>query len=588
MDDIFNNQSAGIPRKDISIFWHLAKPHFGRLVGALVCGLVLSGINGAIAWSVKPTMDTFFLNKNPALLYLFPIGVIILFCFRGIFTYCNHYLMSSIGAKIVKSLRQDLYNRLLRLPYSYYTRTSSGSIVSKTLNDIGLLQTTVASTIKDFIVEGGTIIVLAIVAITRKWDLALLSFIVLPLMIYSIARLGKVMKKTSMGTRIFISRITSILHETLQGLKIIKAFTMEREMSKRNDNALTDHYRNTMREVRITEVSSLMAEVLGGVGIAIILFYGGHIVMSDKMTIGSFFSFVVAILMMYTPLKRISRVHNNFQQGRNVIERIREIVSVAQEKEGGIEKEIKGHIVFEDVSFKYPASDGYSIRNISFEVKPGEIVALVGHSGAGKSTVVDLIAGFWYPSDGAIYVDDTDIRDLSLTSLRGHMGIVTQDVVLFDDTIKSNILFGKPDVSGDEVIEAAKAAYAHEFIMQMPEGYDTETGERGVRLSGGQKQRITLARAILRNPSVLILDEATSALDTESEQKVQMALEKLMKGRTTIVIAHRLSTVRTASRIIVMERGKIVQQGDHESLLSQGGLYRELYAMQFEGSNTGR
>lgn len=581
IEEIFKKYQAGSLRNDVSIFWQFSTPYLWRLLAAVVCSLMLSGINGAIAWIIKPVLDTLFIKKSSNFLFLLPFGIIILFFMRGAFTYITNYLMSSIGAKIVRSLRQGIYNKLLFLPLSFYGKTSSGSVVSKSLNDMEILNLTVAHTIKDFFVAGGTVIALAIVAFTRKWDLALLSFIVIPLIVYGISKFGVMMKRVSMNTRKLISKITTILHESLQGMKIIKAFTMEEEMNKRHEKALAEHYRNTMREVRINESSSLLTEVLGGVGIAIILFYGGHLVISEKISAGSFFSFIAAVLMMYTPMRRLSRINNNFQQARNVIERIKEIIFVESEKKGGIERAIKGHIVFENVSFKYPSSESYVLKDINLHINPGEIIALVGYSGAGKSTLVDLIAGFWYPNKGKILIDGTDTRDLSLKSLRGHIGIVTQDIVLFNDTIEANILFGRPDAAKAEVIEAAKAAYAHEFIMELSDGYETKIGEGGIRLSGGQKQRITIARAILRNPSILILDEATSSLDTESEQKVQKALEKLMEGRTTIVIAHRLSTVLKATKIIVMSRGRIIQHGSHEELLLAGGLYQELYAMQF-------
>jgi subfamily B ATP-binding cassette protein MsbA len=556
----------------------------GRLVVAMFFSLILSGINGAIAWAVKPALDTIFFKKSSNYLIALPIGVIILFLMRGVFTYLTNYLMGSIGAKIVKSLRQKIYDKLLVLPFSYYTGTSSGSLVSRILNDVGMLHNTVAYTIKDFFVEGSTVIVLACVALYRRWDLALLSFIVIPLILFSISRLGAMMKKTTMKTRQLIAKVTTILHETLQGIKIIKAFTMEKGMTERNERALSEHYRNTMREVRITEFSSLMAELLGGIGIAIILFYGGHLVMTGKTSPGSFFSLIAAIIMMYTPLRRLSRVHNNFQQARTVIERIKDVVLVETEKENGIEKDSKGHIIFENVWFKCPSSENHALKDINFEIRPGEIAALVGYSGSGKSTLVDLIAGFWYPSEGHILIDRIDIRNLSLKSLRKNLGLVSQDIILFDETVRANILYGRPGASEEEIIEAAKAAYAHEFILELPEGYETRIGERGVKLSGGQKQRITIARAILRNPNILILDEATSFLDMESEHMVQKALEKLMEGRTTIVIAHRPSTVQKAKKIFVMSHGTIVQQGNHEELISQGGLYRELYNLQFLGT----
>jgi subfamily B ATP-binding cassette protein MsbA len=581
LTEIFKSKYGKSWRDDLFILWQLSRPYLGRLFAAMFFSLILSGINGAIAWAVKPALDTIFFKKSSGYLIALPVGVIILFLLRGVFTYLTSYLMGSIGAKIVKSLRQKIYDKLLALPLSYYTNTSSGSLVSKILNDVRIFQSTVAYTIRDFFVEGSTVIVLACVAIYRRWDLALLSFIVMPLILFSISKFGARMKKTSMNTIKLIAKVTTILQETLQGIKIIKAFTMEKGMAERNEKALVGHYRNTMREVRINEFSSLIAEILGGIGIAIILFYGGHLVMTGQTSPGSFFSLIAAIIMMYTPLRRLSRVHNNFQQARNVIERIEDIVLIETEKEGGIQKESEGHITFGNVWFKYPSSENYALKDISLEIRPGEIAALVGYSGAGKSTLVDLVAGFWYPSKGNIFIDGVDIRDLSLRSLRKNLGLVSQDLILFDETVKANILYGRPDAKEGEVIEAAKAAYAHDFIVELPEGYESRIGERGVKLSGGQKQRITIARAILRNPNMLILDEATSFLDMESEHIVRKALEKLMEDRTTIVIAHRPSTVQKATRIFVMSQGMIIQQGNHEELISQGGLYRELYNLQF-------
>ncbi len=579
--EIFKKRYSKNWKEDIFVLWQLSLPYIWRLVAAVLCSAMLSGVNGAVAWLIKPVLDTLFIKKASGFLFFLPFGVVILFFLRGAFAFLTDYLMSSIGAKIVRSLRQGIYSKLLVLPLSFYNETSSGSVMSKVFNDIETLKSTVADTVKDFFVSGGTVIVLTIVAITRKWDLTLMSIVVIPLIIFSIAKFGTMMKRTSMKTRKLISKVTIILHESLRGMKIIKAFTMEKEMTNRHENALTDHYRNTMREVRINAFSSLMTEVFGGIGVAIILFYGGHLVISGEISSGEFLSFITAILMIYTPLKRLSRLHNDFQQARNVIQRVREIVLVEPERKGGIEKEIRGHIIFENVSFLYPSARDYAVNNINLEIMPGELIALVGHSGAGKSTLVDLLAGFWYPNEGHITIDDINTRDLSLKSLRRHLGIVTQDMVLFNDTSRANILFGRPDATNEEVIEAAKAAYAHEFIMELPEGYETKIGEHGVKLSGGQKQRIAIARAILRNPTILILDEATASLDTESEQKVQKALERLMTGRTTIVIAHRLSTVKKATRIIVMNKGRIVQQGAHDELLLQGGLYQELYNMQF-------
>jgi subfamily B ATP-binding cassette protein MsbA len=588
IEELFRKTRAGTVKADISLLWNLSRPYFKVLAAAALCGLILSGLTGAIAWLIEPVMDSVLVKKSYGFLLLLPFGIIGLFMLRGVFTFLTNYLMNSVGAKIARSLRDRIYRKLLVLPLSFYHATSSGSVISKMQNDIEVLNRIVAQTVKDFFVEGGTVIVLAAVAIIRKWDLALISFIVIPLIIYGIGWLSNLMKRISARTRILISEVTVILHESLQGIKIIKTFTMEKAMAKRYHIALQEHYRNIMREVRTDEFSRFLAEALGGIGVAIIVFYGGHLIISEQISPGSFSSLAVAILLMYTPLKRLSKVVNNFQQARTVFERVREIFIIDNEAQGGIEKDIRGRIVLNNVSFRYPGSEHFALKNVNLEIEEGKVTALVGHSGAGKSTLVDLIAGFWYPTEGNINIDGVSTRDLQLKSLRKHLGIVSQDIVLFDDTIKENIRLGRPDATGSEIIAAAQAAYAHEFITEMPEGYDTNIGERGVKLSGGQKQRITIARAILKNPPILLLDEATSSLDMESELRIQKAMETLMTKRTTIVIAHRLSTVKRASRIIVLNRGVIVQQGTHEELLKEGGLYHELYNMQFMASDSDR
>jgi len=566
---------------DLAVFWRLIKKHRLRFLIAMICSIAISGTNGAIAWSVKPAMDQIFVKKSSEYLYLILIAVVILFTLRGLFTFFNNYLMSSIGANIVKSVREAVYDKLLRLPFSFFCRDSSGNIISKLLNDIDLLNNTVSYTIKNFIVEGLTVVVLAGVAFYRKWDLALLSFVVIPLMVYVMTKLGKRMKDIGMKTRLRIARVTTLLHEALHGIKIIKAFTMEDDMINRYRKALNEHYRNIMREVKNEEFTSLITEIIAGVGVAMILFYGGWLVVNDKISSGDFFSFATAVMLMYTPLKRLTRVNALFQRGRNVVERLREIIFVNHEAEEGIKKEIKGHITFKNVSFKYPVSKDYALKNINIDIKPGETVAIVGPSGAGKSTIADLVAGFWYPTEGEILIDGISTKQYSLHTLRSQIALVTQDIVLFNDTAMNNIKFGNISSTDKEAIEAAKMADAHDFIINLPDGYNSIVGEKGILLSGGQKQRITIARAILRKPKILLLDEATASLDTESEEKIQRALEEMIKGRTTIVIAHRLSTIKRADKIIVMDKGKIIEQGTHEELLSREGLYRELWHLQF-------
>lgn len=579
--DIFQRYKGGAFRDDIKTMYCLAKPYARLFIFAVLCSSALSGINGLIAWGIQPALDLVFSKKSPLILTFIPLGVIILFLLRGIFVYTTSYLMISIGARIAVDVRETIYSRLVRLPMSFHTSTPSGTVMSRMLNDVGLMQSIFAGTVRDFVVEGATAIVLLFVAFYRRWDLALLAFVVIPIILLSIAKLGKIMKRVSLKTRVLISDLTVTLQETLQGIKIIKAFTIEEQMRTRFKHELNAHYNNTMKEVKVDESSRLLAEILGGIGVSAILLYGGHLILTDSIQPSTLFSFIAAILLVYTPLKRLSKVHNGFQQIRTVFQKIKELLLITEEKTGGIKHDIKGNVVFQDVYFSYPDSDEIVLKNINFEAKEGEIVALVGYSGAGKTTIVDLVSGFWFPTKGSVMIDGIDTREIDLVNIRNAIGLVSQDVVLFDDTVRANILLGKKDASEEAIIEAAKSAYAHDFIMELPNGYDTIIGERGARLSGGQKQRITIARAILKDPKILLLDEATSSLDTESEQKVQKALEKLMHGRTTIVIAHRLSTVQISQKIIVLNKGIIEQIGTHDELMKQGGIYTELYNMQF-------
>ncbi|NOZ25946.1 MAG: ABC transporter ATP-binding protein [Nitrospirae bacterium] len=581
MKNFFRDVSSKEWRNDFHAIWSLTRQHLPRLIVAVLCSLVLSAINGAIAWLVKPSLDSLFVEKNRTILYLLPAGIFLLFVLRGLFAFLNNFLMSSIGAKIVKTLRQALYNKLLSLPVSFFAGKSSGSIISRVLNDIGSLENLIANTARNFFVQSATVLALAVVALFRRWDLALLSFTVIPLVVLVTDRFGRRMKRTSKKTREFISDVTKMVQETVLGIRVVKAFTMEEEMRRRNDEAVSRHYRNVMREVRIREFTSVSMEIIAGAGIAVILWYGSYLIINDKLSVGSFFSFITAILMIYTPLKRLGQVNNNFQMIRTALHRVKEIFLLGDEEEGGKEMtEIEGHIAYDGVSFHYPDSVEPALKDVSLEIQPGETVAIVGYSGSGKSTLIDLLLGFWNGYTGRITVDGTDIREYSLKGLRSHIGVVSQDIVLFDDTVRNNILFGRPEATEAEVLDAARAAYAHDFIMEMPQGYDTYIGERGVKLSGGQKQRISLARAILKNPKILILDEATSSLDADSEAKIQKALESIMPGRTTLIIAHRLSTINKADRIVVMDRGRIIQQGSHDELFSSGGLYQELYIAQ--------
>ena len=568
--------------KDLKKILVLVKPYWGRLIVAGICSLVVSGLNGSLAWLVKPAVDKVFVQKEPTFLVLLSLAVMTAYVGKGVFSFFHSYLMRSAGAKIVRDIRNKLFHHLLYLPMGFLHKDSTGAMVSRVINDAGFVQGLLAHTVKDIFVESGTVLVLVFVAMSRRWDITLISIVVLPVAFFFVARLGKRLKKVSRRTQEKIAEITEILAETFSGNKIIKSFCREEDEMRRFRAKNHDFYRELMRSTRIIEGTSLMMEFVGGFGIALILWYGGGLVIRGVITAGDFFSFLTAIFMIYTPARRLVGANNSLQQASAPLDRIDRLLEEKTEPDGTIALEgFHQGIAFDHVSFRYQGTDDDALEDITLTVKKGEIIALVGRSGAGKTTFVDLIPRFYAPGGGKISIDGVDISGVTLKSLRSLIGIVTQDVILFNDTVRANIAYGDAGASEEDIVNAAKAAYAHEFILQLPHGYDTVVGERGVRLSGGQKQRLSIARAILKNPPILILDEATSSLDTASEIMVQRALENLMNDRTAFVIAHRLSTVRRATRIIVMDKGKIVEAGTHEELLAFDGIYRKLHSLQF-------
>ncbi|MEW6001297.1 MAG: ABC transporter ATP-binding protein [Nitrospirota bacterium] len=560
----------------------LVSPYWGRIGLSGVLSLVVSGINGSLAWLVKPALDGIFLEKNKILLTFLPLAVLILYFLRGLFAFFQSYLMRSVGAKVVRDMRNRLFGHLMYLPVGHYKKESTGSMLSRITNDIGNLQNLLAYSIKDLFVESATVIVLLGVALYRRWDLTLMAVTILPVAFYSTGRIGKRLKKVSKRAQQKISLITEYLTESFNGIKIIKVFGRERDTLKRFKGKNQDFYREIMRSARLIESTSLLMEVVGGLGIAFVLWYGGRLVITGAITPGDFFSFLAAIFMVYTPAKRLAGVNNGLQQARASFERISEIELKEQEKDGNLViPHIKENVEFKNVSFTYPDVGYEALRDINLNIKKGEVIAIVGRSGVGKTTLVDLLPRFHDPTGGTIYLDGIDITKATLQSLRRQIGVVSQDVILFNDTARNNISFSKPEAQEDEIVGAAKAAFAHEFIIKFPQGYETVIGERGVRLSGGERQRLSIARAILKNPPILILDEATSSLDTESEMMVQKALYNLMENRTTFVIAHRLSTIRRATKIIFIDRGKIIESGTHEELIRTDGMYKKLYELQF-------
>ncbi len=559
--------------------WQLARPYWWLVSLAIVFSFVASSLQGAIAWLVKPAMDKVLLARNYQYLALLPVGVIALIFLRSGAAFVQSYCMRVASLRLVRDVRNLLYHHLIRLPVGYFQKETSGRIVSRLVTDVSLIETSLGTIFQTTMIEGATVITLAAVALWRRWDLALLSFIVLPLVGYMARRLGVRIHRRRHRAQEKIADVTHRISEAIQGLKVIKVFGQESQRERIFSQENKRFYREMVRLTRLKEGTRILADGLTGLGVALVLWYGGSLVVRGVITSGDFFSILTALFMVFTPVKRLARSYTNIQEIRAAIDRVDQLLYLPEEKSGqhpidSFRREIR----FEKVSFAYPGSSEPVLKEVDLVIGQGEVVAIVGPSGAGKSTLVDLIPRFFDPTSGRILIDGLDLRELDLRDLRNLMAIVSQDVILFNDTVAENIAFGRPEASLEEIIEAAKMAYAHEFIENLPQGYQTLLGERGLNLSGGQRQRIAIARAILKNPPILILDEATSALDAVSERLVQKALEKMMIGRTTIVVAHRLSTIKGADKIVVLDQGQIIAQGRHEELFQKNPTYRQLYS----------
>ncbi len=561
------------------------RPYIGLLLVAMLCSIVVSGVTGATAWLVKPVLDDIFIKKDVNMLALLPLGIIVLYVTKGAFGYIHSYLMKLIGAKVATDIRQSLYNHTINLPLRFYSDNSTGTLVSRFTSDVGGIQGIIADSLKNIFIEGFTLIVLAVIAFYRKWDLALISLVIFPLSAILIIKVGNRLRKIGRMAQDKIADVMAALSETFTGIKIVKAFGMEERESRKFEEKNKGYLNAIIKATKTAELTSPLVEVIGGIGVAVVVWYGGFQVVSGKISAGTFFSFIAAVLMLYTPIRRLSSVNNAVQQAIGASERIFYLLDTEPEpKSDGLKRitTVESMIEFKDVWFSYGDRKRDALVGIDLKVNAGEIVAFVGMSGGGKTTLVNLIPRFYEPTEGAILIDGINIRELTLESLRGLIGIVSQETILFNDTIRNNIGYGRKGASEDEIIDAARLAYAHDFIKDLPHGYDTVIGERGMKLSGGQRQRVSIARALLKDPPILILDEATSLLDPASEYYVQMALSNLMKDRTTFVIAHRLSTIKIADRIIVIDKGMIVEMGQHDELLKKGGYYSRLYRMQLD------
>ncbi len=555
----------------------LTKPYWTRVIFGVFLGLLVSMVTGAIAWLVKPALDIIFIEKRYEYLTLIPFGVFALFSVKGMLNFGQEYLMASSGLKLVRDTQNKLHSHILYIPVGYFHKEASGMVISRVINDVKMLSTLFSSVIKTLIIQVPTIIVLLGIALYRKWDLTLLSIMLVPLIAYSARKFGKNVKRRSLEAQRKLSSLTHRLSESITGSKLIKVFNREvyRDIKFKEENRRV--YKELVNVIKLKEGTKLIIDVITGIAIGLVLWYGGNLVKNGVITSGDFASIIAAIYMVFSPVKKLGESYTLLQEIRSAIERIETVLYTQVEDTGVIEiTEVKDRISFEDVSYAYSSNNIPVLKNINIDIKAGEVVALAGPSGAGKTTFADLIPRFYNPTGGGIRIDGIDIKEIEIKSLRSLIGIVSQDIILFNDTVMENIAFGNHQAKFEDIKKAAEMAYASEFIENLPDGYDTIIGERGLTLSGGQRQRLAIARAILKNPPILILDEATSSLDTISESLVQKALEGLMKDRTTIIIAHRLSTIKKADRIIVLEDGEITDIGTHEALLSKGNTYSKL------------
>ncbi|OEU51528.1 MAG: lipid A export permease/ATP-binding protein MsbA [Desulfobacterales bacterium S3730MH5] len=571
------------------IYWRLialVKSQWRCLFFAMLCMLVVAALTAATAYLVKPVLDEIFVKKDKMMLMLLPIAIIMLYIFRGAAFFGQAYLMNYVGHSIIKRLRDELYSHIQMLSLSFFNKHETGMLMARIVNDVNVVKAMVSNAVTGVLRDFFTIIGLLFVIFYRDWMLALIAVTILPAAVIPIVKFGRRMRRFSTRCQEAMADMNSILHETFTGTRIVKAFGMEPYENKRFFEKTLRLFKYEMKAVKVRAMSSPIMELLGGIGITLIVWYGGAKVIDGTSTPGTFFSFMVALIMLYAPIKKICALNNVIQEGLAAAVRIYHIldtVSEIKERQDAAVLDGRHHsVTFRNVSFKY--EHRMVLKNIDLSVKSGEIIALVGISGGGKTTLVNLIPRFYDVTEGAILIDGQDIRDVTIASLRSQIGVVTQDSILFNDTIRNNIAYGNSNACEPEIIRAAKAGYAYDFIQGFADKFDTVVGEKGVRLSGGEKQRICIARALLKNAPILILDEATSSLDTESELAVQRALENLMKGRTTFVIAHRLSTIRDADRIIVIANGKIVEEGKHEQLLARNGEYCKLHEMQFENN----
>jgi subfamily B ATP-binding cassette protein MsbA len=584
-----DNQSRHIAWR----LYELIAPLKGWVFFSIVCMVGYNIFTAAPAYYAKDIVDAIAYGDNPELkqYFLVGLGMMIVFAIKGLFFFGHNYSVGHLVQSLIVKLRQQLFDHLVNLSLTFFNRSKTGDLISRFTNDLhvfqNMLQVGVTGPFRDipqfFLLLG--------IMFFRSWQLALVTMTIIPVAIFFIQIFGQRNKVAVSQRQISFGDLSSLLVETISGIRVVKAFGMEKYESKRFKDANDDLYKNHMRSIMIDSYSYPVIEIIGAAAGATIVAYGGYLIINDQITAGDFTSFVISFFLLNEPVKKLNGFNLKLQEGIAAVQRIFNILDVKDDivispdatKLTSFDREINLNIQ----AFHYPDQDEPAVKDFQLTLQKGESVALVGSSGAGKTTIANLIPRFYDITRGEVYIDGHDLRDLDIASLRKLIAIVTQDTILFNDTIASNITYGQPDCSKERMYAAAQAANAHKFILEQSDGYETVIGEKGARLSGGQRQRLSIARALVKDAPILILDEATSALDSESEIEVQQAIEHLMENRTTIVIAHRLSTIRNADRICVMENGQIVEQGTHNELLSKEGRYQQLYEMQFQDQPNG-
>lgn len=581
-----NKNTLGLLKR---LFFNYVQRHKIKLIISIFCMVIVAASTAINAWMMQPVLDEIFINKNKTLIIIIPIAIIIIAIVKGTASYFQSILMSFIGYKLVADIQDQMFKAAINCDLSYHNDVNSGTIVSRFIADVGALSRGVHNVIINIIKDSLTFIFLVGVMFYHDIKLAIIALFIFPVAIYPIRRIGKRLRKISKNTQVGFGLLTSKLAESFSAIKTIKAFNTENFESKKINKEINNIFGLTYKATKVNSIARPLMEIISGLAIGGIIFIGGSQVILGQTTPGTFFSFLTALLMAYQPVKSLASLNATLQIAMASAERVFEILDnkpIIKEnkfpKDVIFRKKSENILKISNLSFKYESSNKFILKNVNLEVFEGEKVALVGHSGAGKTTLMNLLPRFFDPSNGKIEINGIDIKDLSFVFLRNYFSLVSQDIMLFDETIKYNICYGSNNYSIKDMKDACKQSNCEEFISKLPKGYNQIIGENGTRLSGGQKQRIAIARAFIRNSPFLLLDEATSSLDSKSEKKIQNSLSKLISNRTALIIAHRLSTVMDADKIVIINNGEIQDVGKHSDLIKKSKIYKNLYELQFK------